>query len=135
MFYAIYSCVFPGRLSFYDYYSISVKNVNVPLALRTSPSHGKARADAREKFVASFLQERGEEKRPPRGAAAFFRVVGQQADTRPVWASKVTTAPLFNRSVACSAPVMTGLSIAKPAMAAWEFAPLSSVMMPEQRRR
>ena len=100
-------------------------------ALRT----GKARADAREKFVASFFQEKREEKRPPRGAAAFFRVVGQQADTRPVWASKVTTAPLFNRSVACSAPVMTGLSIAKPAMAAWEFAPLSSVMMPEQRRR
>ena len=41
VFYAIYSCVFPGRLSFYDYYSISVKNVNDPLALRIPPSHRK----------------------------------------------------------------------------------------------
>ena len=41
MFYAIYSCVFPGRLSFYDYYSIFVKNVNDPLGLQIPPSHRK----------------------------------------------------------------------------------------------
>ena len=82
-----------------------------------------------------FFKKSEKKKGRPGGRLFFFEYVGQQADTRPVWASKVTTAPLFNRSVACSAPVMTGLSMARPAMAAWEFAPLSSVMMPEQRRR
>ena len=83
-----------------------------------------------------LLSFKREEKQPPAGGGRFFAfVVSQHTDTRPVWASRVTTAPLFKRSVACSAPVMTGLSMARPAIAAWELAPDSSVMMPEARRR
>ena len=86
--------------------------------------------------VLCFSLSREKKNSRPRGAAVFFvSTVSQHTDTRPVWASRVTTAPLFKRSVACSAPVMTGLSMARPAIAAWELAPDSSVMMPEALRR
>ena len=48
----------------------------------------------------------------------------------PRVASSVTTAPDFNTLVAFAAPTITGISIASPATAAWEFNPPASVTMP-----
>ena len=104
-----------------------------PRAQRFPVSQNPGRCQVK---VLCFSLSREKKKRPPAGGGCFFRsAVSQHTDTRPVWASRVTTAPLFKRSVACSAPVMTGLSMARPAIAAWELAPDSSVMMPEARRR
>ena len=105
-------------------------------SLRSTPGkRGTSTPRRKSSLLLSFKKEEKKKGRP-QGAAVFFRfAVSQHTDTRPVWASRVTTAPLFKRSVACSAPVMTGLSMARPAIAAWELAPDSSVMMPEARRR
>ena len=100
------------------------------------PAPTEPAGENRDVKVLCFSLSREKKNSRPQGAAVFFKVaVSQHTDTRPVWASRVTTAPLFKRSVACSAPVMTGLSMARPAIAAWELAPDSSVMIPEARRR
>ena len=105
-------------------------------SLRSTPGKRGTSAPRRKSSLLLSFKKEEKKKGRPQGAAVFFRfAVSQHTDTRPVWASRVTTAPLFKRSVACSAPVMTGLSMARPAIAAWELAPDSSVMMPEARRR
>ena len=46
----------------------------------------------------------------------------------------MTVVPLRRILVACSAPTMTGLSRARPTIAAWELAPPFSVTMPDAER-
>lgn len=50
--------------------------------------------------------------------------------TLPVSESSMTVRPLLRMATASDAPVMTGLPMARPRMAAWELAPPFSVMMP-----
>lgn len=50
--------------------------------------------------------------------------------TTPREASNVTTVPVFRISVACSAPMITGISKERATIAPWEFMPSCSRMMP-----
>ncbi len=51
-------------------------------------------------------------------------------NTMPRDASSVTVVPLFKICTAFSAATITGLSSVSPTIAAWEFIPPNSVMIP-----